>query len=848
MEKTYLKNKMPDLFNCHFIGAKPACFALLILVTIFGCPLKGQNVGINSTGATPDASAMLDISSPNKGMLIPRLALTGVNDATTISNPQTSLLVYNTASTISGTGYYYNSETTAAPVWVKLLTSASASGWQLTGNSGTSSGINFLGTTDGQPLLIKVNNTQAGYLDYLSSKANTSFGYQALSVNTGKWNTAFGYQALYSNTSGMGNVAVGIGSLYSSTTGNHKIAIGDSALYTETLDTTENVAIGYKTLYLNTIGYHNTAIGTKALYSNTYSIGNTAIGHKALSSFAVPATNNSLNTAVGDYALTSNTNGVQNTAIGQGALMFGTTGSSCTAVGCQSMINTTGDGNTAIGNLSLKLNTTGDNNTAIGTQALKTNTTGGNNTALGYLADVSSANLTNATAIGYNSKVGISNAIVLGGTVTNTVAVGIGTISPVAILHTVANGSKTTAYSSNLFTNFVTSSTSNIKKASVEIKSTGNWTGTSASNIGLYVSSVTGGTANYDAIFNGGGNVGIGTATPTSPLEVSGAIKSGYLISNSTSGVLSSFGSSDAGIYYKTGGALQLVSAGNDRVIVTSSGQVGIGTTNPTNALVDIVGSVNSNPGSYRYMNNTTQANASCSSCAYSLYTNNRIWCSGEINITSDKRTKEILDTSDSKNDLKLINQLKVVDYQYVDKVNKGNTIIKGFEAQQVEEIFPNAVSQNTGFIPDIYQNASSVQFDTIHKTLLVIMTNEHNLKAGDKIQVIEDSGTKNSIVAEVIDDRRFMIKWDKPTEWLFVYGKEVSDLRNLDYNKIFSAGISAIQQLSKEVTQLKEENELLKRNVSSIMGIESENKILQESVKLLQLQMHRLEASLNSN
>ncbi len=30
-----------------------------------------QNVGINSTGATPDASAMLDVSSTSKGLLLP---------------------------------------------------------------------------------------------------------------------------------------------------------------------------------------------------------------------------------------------------------------------------------------------------------------------------------------------------------------------------------------------------------------------------------------------------------------------------------------------------------------------------------------------------------------------------------------------------------------------------------------------------------------------------------------------------------------------------------------------------------------------------------------------------------
>jgi hypothetical protein len=103
--------------------------------------------------------------------------------------------------------------------------------------------------------------------------------------------------------------------------------------------------------------------------------------------------------------------------------------------------------------------------------------------------------------------------------------VGIGTSSPTSILHTIAAGAKTAAYSGNLLTNTATSSTASITKAGLELKSTGTWNGTSAKNIGLYVSSVTGGTNNYDAIFNGGGSVGIGTTGPTALLEINGTAK-----------------------------------------------------------------------------------------------------------------------------------------------------------------------------------------------------------------------------------------------------------------------------------------------------------------------------------
>jgi len=106
-----------------------------------------------------------------------------------------------------------------------------AQSWSLTGNSGTTQGTNFLGTTDAKTLTFKVNNQQSGYLDYAAAKANTSFGYQALKTVTGGSNAAFGFKASFSNTTGKNNTAAGAYALYFNTTGYSNIAIGIGALY-----------------------------------------------------------------------------------------------------------------------------------------------------------------------------------------------------------------------------------------------------------------------------------------------------------------------------------------------------------------------------------------------------------------------------------------------------------------------------------------------------------------------------------------------------------------------------------------------------------------------------------------
>lgn len=103
--------------------------ATLLLILASSLTALSQNVAINTTGNAPDASAMLDIVNSSKGMLIPRVSLTSTTDASTISNPATSLIVFNTNGAITGdnadsTGYYYNAGTSGSPNWVKLMEQA----------------------------------------------------------------------------------------------------------------------------------------------------------------------------------------------------------------------------------------------------------------------------------------------------------------------------------------------------------------------------------------------------------------------------------------------------------------------------------------------------------------------------------------------------------------------------------------------------------------------------------------------------------------------------------------------------------------------------------------------------
>lgn len=188
--------------------------------------------------------------------------------------------------------------------------------WLLNGNKGTDAAVNFLGTTDAQPLVFRVNNQQAGYLDCDSISANTGFGYGSLKARkeayfSGMQNSAFGYQTLYKNLNGFANTAIGDRALYSNTGGYGNIAVGTHSLFLNTHGWS-NAAIGYGTLRGNTRGYLNTVFGHMAMFSNTDGNQNCAIGDYALCF----NTTGYFNTAVGHYASSENIDLVNTTTLG----------------------------------------------------------------------------------------------------------------------------------------------------------------------------------------------------------------------------------------------------------------------------------------------------------------------------------------------------------------------------------------------------------------------------------------------------------------------------------------------------------------------------------------------------
>ena len=213
----------------------------------------------------------------------------------------------------------------------------------------------------------------------------------------------------------------------------------------------------------------NTAIGYFALNAQTTASENTAIGYNA----GYKITSNGFNTLVGYNIGTGNFTGTNNAGLGDNVFTTITSGSSNTAIGSNAMGDITTD----------------SDNVAIGIQALGAIRGGGNNTVVGTLA----ASQGNLVAIFNNSLFGYKSGYNLTTNGSNNVFIGYGTAS------TTTSGSNNISLGYNIV--FSSTTASNQLDIGNLIYGTGiNGQGTTLSS----------------------GNVGIGTTTPATKLDVMG--------------------------------------------------------------------------------------------------------------------------------------------------------------------------------------------------------------------------------------------------------------------------------------------------------------------------------------
>jgi hypothetical protein len=283
--------------------------------------------------------------------------------------------------------------------------------------------------------------------------------------------------------------------------------------------------------------------------------------------------------------------------------------------------------------------------------------------------------------------------------------------------------------------------------------------------------------------------------------------------------------------------------AKSNSVILGSGAYVGIGTSSP-NAPLHVSGSGITAASQARTWFDEGSALTTNTSASGNILiqADGWYWANGGGYVaTSDARIKNILGNTDNACDLQTLAQLQITDYKYIDRVANGDKLQKKVIAQQVKEVYPQALTQMEGIIPSVYDTARSAK---VSGDLTIIETMKpHGFKTGDEVKLITEKSGQKVLPVIVIDDHTFTVA-TPINERVFVYGKKVNDLLTVDYDAISMLNVSATQELYKMLLDEKAKNQLLEKKISEL---QDQNQATQSDVNKLKASIENLQQVIGS-
>lgn len=279
-------------------------------------------------------------------------------------------------------------------------------------------------------------------------------------------------------------------------------------------------------------------------------------------------------------------------------------------------------------------------------------------------------------------------------------------------------------------------------------------------------------------------------------------------------------------------------SSSTTTMFMTNGGYVGIGTTSPSYPL-DVETTSGNFTGNFTFYARGCSSNYGCATgtgASTSIYAAGRM-VAAEFDSYSDRRIKKDIEEQAPETSLGKADKLKVVTYHYIDQQAKGSKHKTGFIAQEVEQVLPDAVNTNEGFLPNIFE--VPVQACLTGRTLTLTTSKAHGLAAGDLVRILDNSNKPQDVTVAGTDgaDHFTVANWTGGSDSIFIYGKKVNDYRNLDFDQISATAIGAIQELHKKTTRLEEENKEMK----------AENERLRSQNNSIRSDVDRLKASLET-
>ena len=282
-------------------------------------------------------------------------------------------------------------------------------------------------------------------------------------------------------------------------------------------------------------------------------------------------------------------------------------------------------------------------------------------------------------------------------------------------------------------------------------------------------------------------------------------------------------GTADSYLFNTNSGYMRFGTDNVERMMITSGGNIGIGTSSPSCPL-DVNGSspyaAPATPTITffdglgpvpRYGNSFT--------FPISIRSRKSIRCSDAIIFDSDKRIKKNIKDIDGNTALSQIRQIRPKIYNYIDYTTKGNGNVYGFIAQDVKDVILHSTMCNKDYIPNFYSMGTISILDASNNIYEISSENDLSFEkvmddSGNEVifhkvkiygydnteyicSVIQVNNTKN-IRVKIEKEYKFSNKQEEYNK-IFIYGQEINDFHILEKNAVWTVATAALQEVDRQ-------------------------------------------------
>lgn len=214
----------------------------------------------------------------------------------------------------------------------------------------------------------------------------------------------------------------------------------------------------------------------------------------------------------------------------------------------------------------------------------------------------------------------------------------------------------------------------------------------------------------------------------------------------------------------------------------------------------------------------------------------------------SDRRIKDVTRISAAAQDLETLRKIRVTDYRMKEAGYQDAKNHKGVIAQELQQVLPDAVMKSANVIPNIQQDAVTLEWAETQKAVTVRLGSRHGISMGNHVRLKVDGELREVVAASVPDEKSFTYTGAmEAPKTIRVIGHEVKDFLSVDYQQINMTAVSALQEVDRRLQAVDQRVQEVEKRELRVAELEKKAAARVEGLERDMAELRKLVASMQS-